>query len=212
MMENNSPKPASVPVPVSIRVAEADDIDAVVETVTSAFLADPVWAPVFSDAKDPAFAASRLWNLYVSSAAGRYPWTLITAHAEAAAVWYPPGADDLTEDEIAGFDSFLVGLIGRTRTDEVHEMDAAFSGAHPTEPSFYLSLLATHNDHRGRGLGMDLLRHSLARIDALGMPAYLESSNPANDARYASVGFEARDVITMPAGQRVTTMWRPARN
>ena len=58
---------------------------------------------------------------------------------------------------------------------------------------------------------MGLLAQSLTLIDALGMPAYLESSNPANDARYASVGFEPYTTITVPSGHRFTTMWRPAR-
>ena len=57
---------------------------------------------------------------------------------------------------------------------------------------------------------MDLVRDGLARIDALGMPAYLESSNrAANDARYASVGFEPIGELRMPRGQVVTAMWRP---
>jgi hypothetical protein len=56
---------------------------------------------------------------------------------------------------------------------------------------------------------MDLLRASLARIDAAGMPAYLESTNPANLKRYESVGFQERERLTMPSGAVVTTMWRP---
>jgi hypothetical protein len=40
----------------------------------------------------------------------------------------------------------------------------------------------------------------------------LESSNPANDRRYASVGFEAVGRLSYPGnGPVVTTMWRPAR-
>ena len=33
----------------------------------------------------------------------------------------------------------------------------------------------------------------------------------ANIERYRRVGFEPRAEVTMPAGQIVTTMWRPAR-
>jgi hypothetical protein len=52
---------------------------------------------------------------------------------------------------------------------------------------------------------------TLARIDALGAAAYLESTNPANNGRYHSAGFAPRAEITMPTGHVVTTMWRPAR-
>jgi hypothetical protein len=52
----------------------------------------------------------------------------------------------------------------------------------------------------------------LALIDADGFPAYLESSNPANNHRYAGVGFEEVGEFSYPGGDPVvTTMWRPAR-
>jgi len=63
--------------------------------------------------------------------------------------------------------------------------------------------------HRGNGLGMALLAESLALIDAEGMPAYLGSSNPANDARYEGVGFRKVGAFTTPDGAHtVATMWR----
>ena len=80
------------------------------------------------------------------------------------------------------------------------------------EDHFYLSLIGTHPDHRGAGIGMGLLRENLALIDREGAPAYLESSNPANLARYQSVGFERCGSFQLPDdGPEVTTMWRPAR-
>jgi len=67
-------------------------------------------------------------------------------------------------------------------------------------------------DHRGHGHGMRLLAETLERIDAEGHPAYLESTNPANNARYEGVGFEARGSFEgYTPGSAVTTMWRPAR-
>jgi hypothetical protein len=59
---------------------------------------------------------------------------------------------------------------------------------------------------------MALLEDNLALIDADGFPSYLESSNPANNQRYAGVGFEAVGEFSYPGGGPVvTTMWRPAR-
>jgi hypothetical protein len=57
---------------------------------------------------------------------------------------------------------------------------------------------------------MGLLAENLARIDVLGLPAYLESSNPANDRRYERAGFVPHGRITTATGHSVTTMWRPA--
>jgi predicted GNAT family acetyltransferase len=59
---------------------------------------------------------------------------------------------------------------------------------------------------------MQLLAHDLALIDEEHRAAYLESSNPTNNRRYASAGFEAVGEFPYPGnGPVVTTMWRPAR-
>lgn len=59
---------------------------------------------------------------------------------------------------------------------------------------------------------MSLLAHDLALIDSEHLPAYLESSNPANDQRYARCGFEKVGEISYPGEKpSVATMWRSAR-
>jgi len=123
----------------------------------------------------------------------------------------PSGGIDLTDNESLGFESFLVDLVGKEAAKGILVISAQFEEVRPTEPHFYLSLLATHRDHRGRGLGMGLLRENLERIDALGGAAHLESSNPVNDARYRSVGFEWQGEFTVASGHVITTMWRSAR-
>jgi len=87
-----------------------------------------------------------------------------------------------------------------------------FDAAHPhAEPHYYLSLLATHPDHRGAGHGMRLLAENLERIDQEGLPAYLESTNPANNDRYGRVGFEVVGSFEgFVPGSVITTMWRAA--
>lgn len=93
------------------------------------------------------------------------------------------------------------------------ELLARFDAAHPhDQPHYYLSLLGTHPSHAGRGTGMALLAESLARIDREWMPAYLESSNPANNHRYQRHGFETVGGFCPPGSDiPVTTMWRNPR-
>jgi GNAT superfamily N-acetyltransferase len=128
------------------------------------------------------------------------------------ALWVPSGGIELTRSESAELDRVLTGLAGRRVSAGVLSLMRLLGAARPAEPHYYLSLLATHGDHRGKGFGTALLRDGLARVDALGAPAYLASTNPAADnARYERFGFVPRTTITLPAGHVVTAMWRPAK-
>jgi GNAT superfamily N-acetyltransferase len=192
-----------------VRPATAEDVPAVVSAFTSAFLEDPLWGPVFPDVVLRPVQAAAFWEIFVRSAL-RYPWLLVTAEVEAAALWIPPGGRDLTAAEEASFEGDLVKIAGAAATAELLAIFELFDASHPPEPHYYLSLLATHSCHRGAGLGMGLLAESLERIDALGAPAYLESCNPANDERYRQIGFLEHGSFTAPSGHVVTTMWREA--
>ncbi|MFJ9968859.1 GNAT family N-acetyltransferase [Streptomyces avermitilis] len=196
--------------PVPGRVATPADIDVMVDTMTTAFFHDPLWGPAFPDAAQRAMQAGAMWRLFVTSAL-RYPWTFVTQNVEATAVWIPPSGIELTPEEGGDLENLLVQVAGSEVAKAILKIYDQLEAALPSEPCFYLTLLGTHARHRGKGLGMGLLAESLTRIDTLGAPAYLESSNPANITRYESVGFTARDEITMDTGHVVTTMWRPAR-
>jgi GNAT superfamily N-acetyltransferase len=195
----------------SLRVATEADADAVGETLTLAFRADPVWGPyAFPDRERRIEQSRRLWTAY-AQAAMRFPWTLVTPACEAVAVWIPPNEPELTEEQEAEFEALAVAVLGSEQAEVVLGALDALDAEHPNdEPHYYLSLLATHDDHRGKGLGMALLAACLERIDAEHMPAYLESTNPANDARYRRHGFEPHGTVIMPNGHVVTTMWRQA--
>jgi ribosomal protein S18 acetylase RimI-like enzyme len=80
---------------------------------------------------------------------------------------------------------------------------------HPSDPPhWYLFVLGTEPAAQGRGLGSSLLSHMLDRIDARGLPAYLESSNERNIALYARHGFGVTDEVAIPRGPRIWPMWR----
>lgn len=194
---------------------------AITETIALAFATDPTWAPFLTPDVSNINVARRYWGLFVDTAQ-RYPWTFTVAADEgsgakhtdgetevaAATVWYPPGSDELTKAEEQAFPEFAAELLGTRKRDELLEVSDRFEAAHPSEPHYYLSLLATNPAHRGRGLGMGLLAANLATIDQLGAPSYLESSNPANDRRYMSLGYQPHGSIELPTGLKLTTFWR----
>ena len=192
------------------RVAGPADLDRIVAILTTAFFHDPLWGAAFPDVERRAEQAAGLWRFYVTSVL-RYPWTFVTAGGEATAVWIPPGGIELTSDDEAELERLLLATTGRETTDGILEIMAQFDAARPREPHYYLGLIGTHDAHRGRGHGMALLAENLALVDAAGAAAYLESSNPANDARYERVGFTPHGKLTSATGHVITTMWRPPR-
>ena len=191
------------------RAATADDLPAVAACLTSAFYDDPLWG--CWTFPEEASRAERLYELmhFWALAAVRHPWVRMTENAEAVAVWLPPGEPEMTTEEEAVFGTLLVNLLG-PRVEEINALFDRFSQHHPEEPHYYLSLWATHRDHARRGLGTALIQEDLAHIDAEGMPAYLESTNPANLARYEALGFRRRAEFGPLGGPVITTMWRQA--
>ena len=189
---------------LKIRTAQAADLDGLAALMTEAFLADPLWSWAL-----PGRDAQYAWWRFLVNSALRYPCVSILGDLAAAAVWIPPGGVEITEDEEAELEPLLRRIAG-PRAGDVLGLLERFEDAHPTgEPHHYLSLLATADRYRGRGLGMGLLAADVERIDGERAPAYLESSNPANDRRYAALGFEAIGSLTTPDGARTATaMWR----
>jgi GNAT superfamily N-acetyltransferase len=189
---------------VRVRVATERDLDGVTATLTAAFEADPLWGWAFPE-RD---GLETWWRFCVGSAL-RYPSVWVVDDYAAASVWIPPGGAELTEEEETLVEPMLADLLG-SRAAEVSELLERFEASHPADrPHYYLSLLGTHPDHRGKGLGMALLADNLAQIDSDGMPAYLESSNSANDPRYERLGFVRVGQFSRPDERVVvSTMWR----
>jgi GNAT superfamily N-acetyltransferase len=194
------------------RTARPDDIDVVTTTITLAFFDDPVWGPAMGGLRTSVAERAALWRVLVTGAV-RYPWSRVLPGGAATSVWIPPDGTELSAEQEAELAPALVDILGPAGAAEFHTLVGRFDATHPREtPHAYLSLLATHPDHRGLGLGMALLAEDLDRLDADHLPAYLESTNPANDRRYRSVGFEpVGEFRTVDEERVITRMWRPAR-
>lgn len=189
-----------------LRTASASDLDGVTTTLATAFETDPLWSWAFPDPENMA-----VWWRFCIGSALRYPCVWISGDYAAASVWIPPDGIELTEEEQRRAQPLIRDLVG-PRCDEIMELLDRFEASHPRdEPHYYLSLLGTHPEHRGEGLGMALLAQNLERMDAEGVPAFLESSNPGNNARYERLGFRQVGQFTTPDDSRVVAaMWREA--
>jgi ribosomal protein S18 acetylase RimI-like enzyme len=192
------------------RIATAGDVAVVADCLAGAFFDDPVWGrwtfPDESSRRERLYELMHSWT----SAAVRYPWVRMTDNAEAVAVWIPPSKPEMTTEEEARLSALIGELLGE-RADELNDLFDRFEDHKPERPHYYLSLWGTHRAHAGRGIGTALLRDNLARIDAEQMPAYLESTNPANLLRYEALGFVCTGEFGPSAGPVITTMWREER-
>jgi len=197
---------------VEIRVAGSGDLDALTAIMATAFRTDPVWGEYsFPGSSDRLDTAAAFWRAYLGAML-RHDWSFLTAGDESAAVWVPPGERELTDAQEHELEALLRDVLGDAQAAIVFDVIERLEDAHPRhEPHHQLSLFGTHEDHRGRGIGMTLLDACLERVDADRSPAYLESTNPANDRRYMSRGFEPYGRVELAGGPVVTTMWRPAR-
>jgi GNAT superfamily N-acetyltransferase len=192
------------------RVAVPEDTDKIARTLAEAFFLDPVWGWAFADPTRRKAQHEAWFRLLIRSALP-FHWVWTTPGYEAISVWVPPGCPELSAADEARLGPLLQESLG-ARTELVLEVFDRFEAAHPrTRDHYYLSLLGTHTEHRGSGIGMRLLADNLVQLDALHMPAYLESTNPANLRRYESVGFTILGAFDLPdGGPAVTTMWREA--
>jgi ribosomal protein S18 acetylase RimI-like enzyme len=218
---------------MTFRIADDADVTAVTTTIALAFARDPVWGPALAKADGTSAHLESFWRFFVEGAIGHSmilvaepadtieggtePATPTAAArsdvATAVAVWLPPGVPEMTPDQESEFERFLAAEFEAAKVAALTELGRRFEDGHPAEPHAYLSLLATHPDHRGRGIGQHLLAENLAELDSRGLPAYLESTNPDNDHRYRRAGFERIGGFSSVVGDApITRMWRPVRH
>lgn len=198
-----SSAPSSPPV-VSLDPASAEDAFA---TIILGFAEDPAtrWSWPHP--------AEYLRNMpLLARAFGSKAFELQTADAidgtAGVALWLPPGVGPDEEG--------LGALVERTfrasiRSDAMVVFEQ-MAGFHPQEPHWYLPLIAVDPARQGEGIGNRLMTHAVARCDADGAPAYLESSNPRNIPFYQRHGFEILGQIQAGSSPTIVPMLRRPRS
>jgi GNAT superfamily N-acetyltransferase len=197
--------------PMHVRVAAAKDLDAVAECLVAAFATDPVWSVALRRSDDRTDHHLAYWRLFVQGAA-RFDSVFVADDVAAVSIWLPPDADELDATGLADLEHLLTQSLDGPTNAAIHELYQRFEASRAATPGphRYLSLLATDPVYRGRGIGQALLAADLARWDRDGVPAYLESTNPANDHRYERAGFRSIGGFSAVLDHAwVNAMWRP---
>ena len=181
-------------------------VECATSLLTLAFSGDPPTRWVFSDPHD----YLNNFPTFVRALGGR-SFKHDTADSldgcGAVALWLPPGVNP---DEEA-----LIGLVEQAVPENIR--GDAFSifeqmgGFHPGEPHWYLPFIGVDPAHQGAGYGTELMRHTLKRCDADGIPAYLPNSNPRNALFYERLGFEQLGVIKAGTFPEIVPMLRKPR-
>ena len=86
----------------------------------------------------------------------------------------------------------------------------ALEARHPTEPHWYLGILGVEPALQRRGLGRAALAALQTRVDAAGLPAYLETDREENLRLYGGAGFEVTEELDV-LGAHIWCLRRPAR-
>ena len=178
-----------------VRLAVPADGDRVVDTVVAAFDQDPAFRAFFGDG--PGF--SELAAAYVAAktaARTALGAVWVGADGDAVAAWSPPASTvevpdlHLPPDAAARLAAY----------DEI--VDAAV----PTEPHWYLGILASHPSRRGEGLARLVAEPGRAAAQASGVPAVLETTNPHNVPMYERSGWRVTAELDDVIGLRVWVM------
>jgi GNAT superfamily N-acetyltransferase len=184
-------------VPPTTRPLRVDERDAAVETLAASFDDDPLFCWMLPEAH-----TRRAWIAWFhrvsveASLATRTAWTLTEGPGLGAITVVPPGAKP------PGLDVWIKALRAPPRRAPTWRLasvglrvQARIDAAHPREPVVYVHVLGVHPAQKGRGLGGALLGEALALGSSLGVPVYLETSNPVNLGFYGRYGLRVRREI-----------------
>nr|WP_239542276.1 GNAT family N-acetyltransferase [Micromonospora terminaliae] len=159
--------------------------------MVAAFAADPVLTHLFPDpASYPGYAAAFFGHLFDKRVGRESIWTI--GGGASVAIWEPPHPAE------PGRADPLTAHLPADALARVRAYDEAVHAALPTGPFWYLGVLGTHPDSAGRRWGRAVMRAGLQRATADGLPAVLETSNPANVEIYRRAGWHVVREISEP--------------
>ena len=134
----------------------------------------------------------------------------MTWDRRAAALWSPPEPQLPSAVEHAELASIVEEAAGdRWAANGVAE--AALTPHRPTEPCWVLESLGTEPPFRRERRATALLDDGLTRVDADGVPTFVETCGDVNVAFYLRFGFDITATTDLDDGPTVFSMVRPVR-
>lgn len=197
---------------VGVRPATEADHEAAAEALALAFAEDPAWAHLIPG---EGVQGERLLTFFTAEIANLVPehrqlW--VTEDGCGAAIWGAPGAWRVPLPRTLR-PARQMARVFRHRLGLAIWAQLRVERHHPRAPDhWYLHYIGVEPRRQGRGIGAALLEPLLARCDAEGLPAYLESSTERNRVLYERNGFELTSTFPLPGGgPPIREMWREPR-
>jgi ribosomal protein S18 acetylase RimI-like enzyme len=185
------------------RPLTAHDFYQALSTLKAAFSADPVHRWCYERSRRPEACFDLVFRLLLAAAVAEgTSWA--TDDVRSVAIWYHPGRSLGTGDLLRyGLlkAPFVIGLPPLRRLFVAAAIGGRMKRRLMGErPFYYLSVLGTHPDCRGRGLARRVLAPVLGLADQEHRPCLLESSNRENDGFYEHHRFRVVGEHSYPEG------------
>ncbi|MFD1049317.1 GNAT family N-acetyltransferase [Kibdelosporangium lantanae] len=194
-----------------IRQATGDDLKDVGVILGAAFQNDPVSTFLFPDPLRRAAVQPAFFQAFSALALESDGAIYLTEDGMATTVWFASTEADEAEDD----DTFMArfDMLADDETERFATLAGWMAENHPTRGDHrHLQFIGVHPDLQRAGVGGTLLRHNLAIVDEMGMPAYLEASSALSPPLYQRHGFEHIGTpFGADPGPKMYPMWREPR-
>lgn len=191
-----------------------EQLEAVATTVALSFQDDPIWQWIYDCLGEtiPIETGIVLARMLVARST---PVDAIHAAPDcgAVALWSAPAGssspenDQFADEQAQPYAVAFAGQLG-DRIALTGKLSTAMAAHRPEEPHWYLGILGTHPDRQNQGLGSAVLTTMLGHADRIGVPTFLESSNPRNYGFYQRHGYLEVGEMTVEDSPPLRHFWR----
>ena len=190
----------------TMRAIRADEIDMVAELISAGYYYDEFFIWSVGDDDERLQVVADYYKIYLGvEGCHAYVAEASDGRILGAAVWLSHDTDASIYDEIDR-------VTGVYHPQFRAVADWSHCSEPPIGPFYQLVGFVVLRELQGLGLGGELLRHELDKLDALGIPTYLEASTPYfGKGVYGKFGYQPAGELMVFADTAVLyPLWRPA--
>ena len=187
---------------MELHLLSEEDVEAAGEVFSAAFFPSAVATYLFPDPERRARLLPAFFAAMTRLAIRHGEAVALGTPPQAVALWFLPDRQPPTDDEAAaaGMGVFAT-LMDEGETQRFAALTGHMDAAHGRVmdgPHFYLPFLAVCPEHQGQGAGSVLMRYTLDRAAAAGVPCYLDSADERNLPFYERLGFHVAEAGVVP--------------